>query len=181
MHFFFFTLLFAKPILAQNDYVLPQKNETQPPVNSDLKKNEFFNNYALGGNFSLLFGRVTLIDISPQISTEIIHRVHVGSGFSIIYYNDRFINYSSTVLGGRIFARWFPLNYLFTHLEYEVLNGEWIAGRKFNINSVYAGIGYRSLIGTNSGLDVLLLFNLTPNEYSPYSNPTFRIGFMIGI
>ena len=179
LHFFIFFLYLTNPSLCQNDYVLPDRSDL-PTANKDSKKKDFLQSLQVGGNFSLLFGTITLIDLSPQVSSEIIPKVHLGTGISIIYFNDRFIKYSSTVLGGRVFARWFPLNYLFTHLEYEVLNGEWVPSKKFNIPSFYAGIGYRSLIGSNSGLDVLLLFNLNRSEFSPYSNPTFRIGFMFG-
>lgn len=180
MHFFIFLLCLNSPAFAQNDYVLPEKNDPAAPA-KDFDKKDFLQKLQLGGNFSLLFGSVTLIDLSPQISAEVIPKVHLGLGLSVIYFNDRFIQYSTTVTGGRAFARWFPLNYLFTHLEYEILNGEWVPSKKFNLPSLYAGIGYRSLFGSNSGLDVLLLYNFNRSEFSPYSNPTFRLGFMIGL
>ena len=169
--------MFSLQAFAQADYVDDSSSVLQksPPAN------KFGNNYSVGGNFSILFGSVTLIDLSPQISSEILPKIHLGAGLSGIYYNDSFNRYSTTILGGRLFGRWFPLDYLFTHLEFEILNGEWIAGQKFNITSNYLGIGYRNTLGSKSGLDVLLLYNLTQSEYSPYSNPTFRIGFMVGL
>ena len=176
--FIFFSISFAS---GQIDYVNPNFIEPKEIASKKEKSKPFGNNFSIGGNFSFLFGNVTLIDLSPQISTEILPKIHVGAGLTYIFYNDRFQQYASSIFGGRLFSRWFPLPYLFTHLEYEVLNGEWLVGQTFNIHALYLGVGYRSAFGDHSGFDVLLLFNLNQNAYSPYSNPTFRVGFMLGI
>lgn len=145
------------------------------------KKAVFGKNYSAGGNFSLLFGTITLVELSPQISTELFPRFHVGTGFSAIYFNDTYFKYSNTVFGLRGFSRIFPLSYLFLHLEHEILVSKWGGTRRHGTTANYIGAGYRNVFGGNSGFDVLFLYNLTPGFYSPYSNPTFRIGFMIGV
>jgi hypothetical protein len=49
-----------------------------------------------------------------------------------------------------------------------------------NIVSVLAGGGYAQPIGERSALVMMLLWNFTEDQYSPYENPIFRIGFNAG-
>lgn len=177
VYFFFCFFLGLHNLSAQTDYVTDSTAYTR----EQPKKAVFGKNYSAGGNFSLLFGTITLVELSPQVSTELFPRAHVGAGFSAIYFNDSYFKYSNTVFGVRGFSRIFPLSYLFIHLEHEMLVSKWGGTRRRGTTANYIGAGYRNVFGGNSGFDVLFLYNLTPDFYSPYSNPTFRIGFMIGV
>ena len=49
-----------------------------------------------------------------------------------------------------------------------------------NITSLMVGGGYAQPIGSNAALTLMILWNLTEEQYSPYQNPIFRLGFAAG-
>jgi hypothetical protein len=82
-------------------------------------------------------------------------------------------------------GRYFFTDYLFAHAEYEILNLEaydFYPTRRVNVESLLVGGGYFQRIdGSNSGIFVMLLYNLTESLYTPYSNPIVRIGVNLGL
>jgi hypothetical protein len=159
--------------------------DEKPP----LKERLFF-----GGNFGLLFGTITNIQISPVVGLWVLPRVSVAAGPEYWFYKD---HYSSTnVYGGKIYSEFvlvkdlnsmIPMGVhtgIFLHLEDELLNlesAEWknqpdLNGR-FYLNSVLAGGGLSQQIGARSSMNFTLLWQLNPSIYSIYSNPEIRISF----
>jgi hypothetical protein len=177
---FLFTLLFAPlctPTSAQD---------------SEVKGEHWTKRIFTGGSLGLQFGNATYIDVSPIVGYRITDRLQAGLGATYIYYKfkDTFYNYSyeTSIYGGRTFARYFILENLFAHTEYEILNMEVpkIIGNSYqgtkreNITSVLVGGGYAQPIGENSALLLMLLWNLTEDQFSPYQNPIVRVGVNIG-
>lgn len=140
-----------------------------------------------GGNLGAQFGSQTLVEIAPLIGYKINDRLNAGVSLKYIYYKINYnnIRYSTNIYGGGPFARFFVLENLFIHTEYELLSLEVqdLYGKLYrkNIASVFAGGGYRQMIGDNAALDLLLLYNLNDNRHSPYENPIIRIGFALGL
>jgi len=147
----------------------------------------------IGGNLGLQFGSATYIDISPLVGYKITEKLQAGIGVTYIYYKvkDTYYNYAyeTSIYGGRLFSRYYFLDNVFGHGELEVLNMEVpqdIAGTgnfdyvRDNITSVMVGGGYAQPIGSNAALVLMVLWNLTEEQYSPYQNPIFRIGFTAG-
>ena len=157
----------------------------------DDAKGDFWSRVFTGGNLGLQFGNLTYIDVSPLVGYRITDRIHAGIGVTYIYYKykDDFLQFETSVYGGRIFGRYYFLENLFGHTEYELLNleipqeilstGEVVLDRDF-ITSVFAGGGYAQELGPNTALVLMLLFNLTEEQYSPYENPVIRIGINVG-
>ena len=89
--------------------------------------------------------------------------------------------------GGSVFARYNILENLFAYTEYEILNLDApdplnpYRLRRTNVTSVFVGGGYRQMLGNNSSLNLMLLYNLNESTNSPYQNPIIRIGFGFGI
>ena len=140
----------------------------------------------IGGNLGLMFGSTTLIELSPQVGYRLTERFIPGLGITYIYQNYRYnnIRYENSVYGGSIFSKYFLTEKLFGHVEYEMLNVEFIdlylsqIDRKW-ISSFYIGGGYSQPIGQRGFAQVMILFELIQDPWYPYyrSNPIIRIGF----
>jgi len=139
----------------------------------------------VGGNLGAVFGSVTLIEISPQIGYLVKPNLLMGLGGRYIYYeeNTQFFSYSTHIYGGGPFVQYYFLENFIAHAEYEILNLDDFRSpsERVNIQSIFVGGGYRSMIGGQSFFSILLLYNLNETYNSPYTNPIFRIGFGIGL
>jgi hypothetical protein len=171
---FYFFILSSATVYAQP----PQAGET------------FWDRVYFGGNIGLQFGSQTLVDINPLAGYRLTERLSLGLSVTYLYYsyNDPYsnYNYSSNIYGGSIFTNYFIFENIFAHIEGEVLNME--VPNNFlhrmvrdNIFGFYVGGGYRQPLGDRSSMNILILYNLNEDIYSPYQNPIIRIGFGFGI
>ncbi len=172
--FLIFICVPSAETFAQNDTV---------PVSSYTIRDKIFT----GGNIGLSFGTLTYIDISPLLGYKITPKFSAGLGVTYIYYKDNIVpnNNSSSIYGGRTFARYLVLENVFAYSEYEVLNREIYDDvrrkeRRVNVGSFFVGAGYQQRIGGNSFMNLMVLWNLNENPYSLYRNPIIRGGVNIG-
>ncbi len=141
----------------------------------------------IGGNLGLQFGTITILDISPYIGYELTNYLSMGAGFTYQYFRDgRGENkYSSSMYGGRLFSSVKIIPEIFAYAEYEILNLEIpnSSGNEIrkNVSSVLVGGGYRQMIGPKMYSDIMILWNLTESDDSPYTNPIYRVGITIGL
>ena len=145
----------------------------------------------IGGNVGAYFGNETYIDLSPSFGYFVHDRVAVGLG--AIYQYNRFSYITDSVFktstyGGRVFARGYILEQLFTHAEFELLNlGVFDAATyeelgRVNVKSLPVGIGYAQRFGGYSAFNIMLLYDVLQSEFSPYGNRAIiRMGFGIGL
>jgi hypothetical protein len=146
-----------------------------------------------GGGLGLQIGTITLIDVSPHIGYYLTERIAVGIGGTYQYYRiktDQF-EYSTDIWGARAFGRYYFLENIFGHIEYEYLNYEaalvdpygFYSGdiKRVGVNNVLVGAGYRENIFGNSYINALLLWNLNETVYTLYSNPILRVGIDVGL
>src|SRR5688572_2037774 len=82
----------------------------------------------IGGSLGLQFGSATYIDVSPLVGYQISKKLQAGVGVTYIYYKVKDSNYNyeyeTSIYGGRLFSRYYILDNLFAHGEYEILNME---------------------------------------------------------
>jgi hypothetical protein len=178
---FLFTCFF-KPGFSQENSV---KKQQKVPQGFDPDRLVF------GGNLGFQFGDVTLIDVSPLIGYQFTEKVMAGVGISYQYYNDtRFTpKFSTSIFGGRVFGRYYFIDNVFAHAEYEILNYDagfidpmgFFNTRRVTANNMYVGGGLVLPIAGNAGFNIMILYNLNENSESLYSNPVYRIGFTMGI
>jgi long-subunit fatty acid transport protein len=135
-----------------------------------------------GGNFGLMFGTITYVELSPLIGYKITERLSFGPGVSYIYMKDNRYDLSTSIYGGRLFARYNITDYLFGHGEYEVLNLEtpYSLNGRTNITSIFIGGGYRQSLGDRTFLTIMGLWNINDSAYSIYRNPIIRVGITSG-
>lgn len=157
--------------------------------NASSKKFEFDpDNLVFGGNLGATFGEITLVEVSPTVGYLFSENWLVGISTRYIYFEDRTFpsfTYKTNIYGGGVFSQYFFLENFIAHAEYELLNLEdnsrFGNGERINISSVFIGGGFRSDLGGNSFVSVLLLYNLNETTQSPYTNPVLRVGFGIGL
>ena len=139
-----------------------------------------------GGSFGAQFGSETVIEISPLVGYRVTNNFSVGIGLTYMYYSftDPYsgINYNTNIYGGRLFAKDYVFRNLFVYAEYEVLNLEepnayTLEPQRVTTNNPLVGAGISQPIGRNAYFNIMILFDINPDVYSPYSNPIFRIGF----
>ncbi len=145
-----------------------------------------------GGNFGVSFGstgreRLTTLDISPVVGYKFTDRFMAGPGlvYQYVNYQDKLlkINLNFNNYGAKVFGRYRITESLFAHTELEELSREFFednTSKRVNVFSFLVGGGYRQMLGSNSSIDLLVLFNLNDNRFSPYPNPIIRAGFGIG-
>jgi hypothetical protein len=157
--------------------------DTHPEYN--LKSHLYF-----GGGFGLQFGYMTLIEVSPLVGYKITPKFSVGLSPTYKYYkyNDYYgqnIDLKTNVWGGSIFSRYYIFESVFAHVEYESLlyntHSPGYPETRQQFNSFFVGGGYNQSIGFNSGMYIMVLWNLNDTPNSPYVNPIIRIGFSVGL
>ncbi|MBL1233520.1 MAG: hypothetical protein P1U44_01810 [Vicingaceae bacterium] len=183
-YLFFITFLFSLTFTYAQDedtYVYGDN-----PTNNQNNQNRGFSwdKVTLGGNIGATFGDVTYFEIAPVAGYYFTPNIIGGIGANYIYYNDKFINFSTNIYGGRVFGQYLvDFAPLVAHVEAEIINVEKFNRERFNIYNFYVGGGLRQSLGGNSYLFLMVLWNLNETQESFYiqQNPIYRFGIAIGL
>ena len=176
-------LLCAQPVLSQ------EAKESATPAakkSEDDGKGKFSDRLYLGGNFSMQFGTITAIDLSPMVGYRFSETFSAGPGFTYQYVNYKNLDISTDIIGYRVFARKMLNEQLFAYGEYENLYWEYfdpftgISGEGW-VPGVMLGGGLFQPIGRKAGVMITVLYNLTYDQIrSPYASPLIvRAGFTL--
>jgi len=139
---------------------------------------------APGGNFSLQFGSITFVDVSPMIGYRFTNNFVAGPGFTYRYLKYRGFEATSTY-GPRAFARYIIRRQFFLQADYESLSVQFVTGdpqeptiREW-VPGFFIGGGLFQPIGQRSGFMIAAMYNLShDNLRSPYNSPwVFNVGF----
>ena len=192
-----FLLFMAAYSQKQPDY-LESIDGKEENVEKKKKRPEALEKLSFGGFFSLRFGTVTNIVISPIVGYRIIPRVTLGVGIKYEYMRDNYYNFDTHIYGVQLYSRFYIIQDLsnmisggikmglFIHGEYETLSldrqyfdytCQGPCDGRFWLNSFLIGGGIRQPIGPRAGIYFIVLWNLNETINSIYSNPIFRIGF----
>ncbi len=152
---------------------------------------------------SLWLGPFATVDLAPQVGYHLTDRWSVGAGLHYKYFKNYnyFVgsSWSTHMVGAKLFTRidllrnaqdflpFYLFNDLFVHLEYEGLSLErryfdapvFPEAGRFWEHNLFAGVGITQRTGELSGYSFMVLWNLNNQYYTPYSNPTYRVGFNI--
>ena len=166
-------LLFPSLAFAQNGEV-------------EKEKSSFADRLFFGGNINVNFGTVTVLGATPVVGYRISDKLSAGVGGTYVYFAENIPGYgdfSTSLYGGNIFARYRITNEIFLQSEYHQINTEvWQFGefRRLWVPMAYVGGGYRVPIGRNSGLLMMILYDLIGDPNAPFSNPMVTGGFVFG-
>lgn len=161
-----------------------------------LKEKLYYGGYfGLGYQGSNLYSSF-YSELSPFVGYKITDNLSAGPGLILQYqrFTDNTVipskKYDLINYGLRLFARVNLFNNLFAHVEFEELslnttvyrfNTNSFGTKRIGVESLFMGLGYRSVGMESSGSEVLLLFNLNESGLTPYSNPTLRLGYVFGL
>lgn len=137
----------------------------------------------LGGNFGLMFGQSTNINIAPEVGYKLNKYSSAGVSLGYNYYSYRYDDlnkdiYSSLSLGG--YLRLYPSQYIVLTAR-PVISNVWATtitdGDKVSVSrivpSFLVGGGVRMY-----GTQFMLLYDVVQNAYSPYGTGLiYSIGF----
>ncbi len=165
----------------------------------EFKDLKFKDKLFLGGNFGLMFGTETYVNLSPVVGYRLTERLSAGLGPIYQYYSLKTIGerFKSHIYGGRGFASYtvirdlnkvIPLGIplaIFGHVEYEALNMERqlidfplsLDTGRFWLENVLVGGGFGQPVGQRSSFQIMILWNLNETAASLYQNPVVRFGF----
>ncbi len=197
-------LIVIIPFLCLSFQVKSQEVENIAPQ-KQKEESRFIDKVVFGGDFGLSFGSSTYIRIAPIVGYKISPRFTAGLGPIYIYERYKYSNYiggtlETSTYGGKVYASFvalksnddggiFPLGNLLLYAENEVLSVEplylevtstsawYYFGERRAIDNLLMGFGLNQPIGRRFGLSVMVLWDVTNNPYSIYSNPIIRFGF----
>lgn len=165
--------------------------------NENDEKKPFAKRLVYGGDIGLSFGSITYIKIAPVIGYRIGERLVPGLGPIYIYESYRFYGIRTSTYGGKAVlsftlikaredSRILGLGDIVLHAENEMINLEPLytdvnfgtrLGERLWINNLLLGGGLSQRLSDNFGVSVFLLWDVTNNVYSPYTNPILKFGF----
>jgi len=176
---FVILFLFVAKLQAQENFITDDENTNTEDSEKGIK---FSERLVKGGNFYINFwGDVFEINVNPILGYKINENFLVGLGAFIDYQNSSYYQFNSTILGGKVFARYFIYKNFFTQAEFEKLR----ISLKYNTSQpnvyfydgLYVGVGYNFGEYRNMGLTMMVLYDLLYNENSIYQSPiSFRVG-----
>jgi hypothetical protein len=161
---------------SEDEYVSKDKKE-------DTEKKEtkpFKDRLVFGGNLGGAFGTYSYFQVNPMVGYKLTDWWVSGIGFNYIYSGSR--GYSQNIYGPSVWSRAYVFEsiVLHTELEYLTMNFQSPRGDSYTNNAPVwlVGAGYQSTGQVRFGF--LVLFDLLQDPRSPYSNPIFRVGGLIG-
>lgn len=166
------------------------------------EESRFIDKVVFGGDFGLSFGSSTYIKIAPIVGYKITPRFTAGLGPIYIYERYKYSGYiggtlETSTYGGKVFASFvalkstdeggvFPIGNLLLYAENEVLSVEPFAwdpylgyhfGQRIAVDNLLMGFGLNQPIGRRFGVSLYILWDVTNNPNSIYSNPIIRFAF----
>ena len=175
--YFFFCLLIIFQLTA-----FSQEIEEKP---------RFIDRLSLGGDFSIRFGSVTSLAISPELTFKLNNIISPGVGVTYQYYHLIDFDFSTRIYGYKAFSFLSILQPFFGVVELDRLNLSYFveeydpftktysyyeSGRFWN-TALFVGAGVNLKFGSRGGSRISILYDLNHSSKSPYSNPLFRFGF----
>lgn len=140
-----------------------------------------------GGNLTVRVGDPTYVDVSPLLGYRFTSKLSAGVGFTYMYYSQGTggKKQTSSVLGGRLFSRYYFMQTLFGHAEYETLHSPYFneslqTYRYKWVGAPMLGLGYSLPISDDAAITFVGLYNLNfKPTYSPYNSSfVIRGGFV---
>ncbi len=179
-----FAILFG---IFSTKFLTPAHAQTEKEEETDggyYEKPAIWDRLAPGGNFSLQFGSITFIDVSPLLGYRFTNNFVAGPGFTYRYLKYQGFEATSTY-GPRAFARYIIRRQFFIQTDYESLSVQFVTGdpqepliREW-VPGFFIGGGLFQPIGQRAGFMIAAMYNLShDNLRSPYNSPwVFNVGF----
>jgi hypothetical protein len=176
------------------------EEQVSPTVKDQKEKSSFGQRLVFGGDIGLSFGSITYIKLAPVIGYRLTPRLTTGVGPIYIYENYKDYRLESSTYGGKAILSFalvrssengglLSFGNILLHAENEVISVEpvymyfngpypvYFLGNRLWIDNLLVGGGLSQPIGGRFSASVFILWDITQNKYSPYTNPIFKFGF----
>ncbi|MFO7370968.1 MAG: hypothetical protein R6X09_11940 [Bacteroidales bacterium] len=177
-----------------------QVEERIQKPSQEKEKGSFGQRIFVGGDIGLSFGTITYIKLAPEINYRFTDRFSAGLGPIYIYEKYKDFNFETSTYGGKIVASFtvlkgpeeggaIGLGAVILHAENEVVNVERVyydpgtipytfyTRDRIWIDNLLLGAGLIQPIAGRFKAAIYVLWDITQNDFSPYSNPIFKFGF----
>lgn len=140
----------------------------EPKINwFDIKQKTY-----VGGDISARFGNLTYVYASPMIGYDFYKKMSVGvSGiYQLLYLSNGVSSQSEHTIGGGIFFRYRPIDFLILQTEFDLLNTvnyTSAPGNRINVPVFMFGAGYAGMLGDRAYYSLMLMFDFIDNENMP--------------
>ncbi len=160
-----------------------QQLQDQTVYKKGFDKRRFF----FGGGFGAQFGSLTSVDISPTVGYTFHRMFKMGISLTFEYFAYNYMTPMQTIerrqyflYGGSLFARFYPIKYLYLHAEIMGMNQPHANNvSRFWMPYPLIGFGYNQPLGEHAALQLQLLWNLNNAPESIMANPMVSLGFDI--
>ncbi len=147
----------------------------------------FMDRIYTGGGMQLSFGsNTTIVGASPIVGYMITDKFSAGLGATYLYYRFRNVDLSTSVYGGKVFARYNVFNPFFLYSEYELLSFDFTLGdnvdNRETVPALNVGGGISQPLGRVAAFQIIVLYDLLhDNLKSPQPNAfSIRGGITVG-
>lgn len=183
--------LAAVVVSAQVEEQIGPENQREAMPERLIDRLEF------SADVGLSFGSITYIKLAPVVGYKITSRFTAGLGPIYIYEKYKDFHLESSTYGGKAVFSYtilrssdnggvFRFGNVLLHVENELVSVEtytfdsfmqpYFRGRVW-IDNLLLGAGLNQPIGGRMSISMYLLWDVTQNKYSPYTNPIFKFGF----
>ena len=178
---FVFILGLFSIVNAQDEPEYVDTSKANPP--------RFWDRVYAGGNVGAQFGRVTLINLSPNMGYYLTKNRKLSAGLGVTYQylnvRDGSFKYDTHTYGGRVFGRYNIWRGITAQAEFEMLSlecyREFYGLQRKGLPALLLGGGYTQNIAGRAGISFLVFYNFLESDCTPYRNPIMRLGFNIGL
>ncbi len=172
--FLFLSMLSQAQFISDEE---PEYEEEQPKLTDRL---------IFGGNFGLMIGTSTYINLSPTVGYKVTPSFSAGGGIIFEYISDKRYKprFETSVFGGKLFAQQELFDFLILYSEVNLVSLEtkyynwdlYPDQKRFWLPVPWVGGGYFQKAG-KGGIYLMILFNLNNTNHSPYQPYELRAGF----
>lgn len=160
-----------------------QQLQDQTVYKKGFDKRRFF----FGGGVGAQFGTLTAVELSPTVGYTFHRMFKMGISLTFEYFAYNYLTAAQTVerrqyflYGGSLFARFYPIKYLYLHAEIMGMNQPRVSNEKrYWMAYPLIGFGYNQPLGEHAALQLQLLWNLNNAPESIIANPVVSLGFNI--
>jgi hypothetical protein len=165
----------------------------------DVKDLSYRQRFFFGGDLGLSFGTNTYINLAPIVGYRITNRLSAGLGPIYIFEKYKYYDLQTSTYGGKALLSFAVIRNVYEyvnigigsillHAENELINLQkveydptfnkiYALNERLWIDNLLAGIGLNFPFSDRAGINIYALWDVTQNDYSPYSNPVIRLGF----
>jgi len=190
-----FILLLLSNSLCFGQYDVEENKKDDKKKEKNLSLFELKQRIYVGGEFSLRFGLLTYLYISPIVGYDITEKFSGGLStmYQLFRFRDPATNFvsSSHAYGGGVFLRYRPIEFLLLQTEFDLFNSDdftttTVSNDRVNVPVFMAGLGYAGSMGDKAYYHLMIMYDFIDDINMPlprfFTPPVYiKYGFVFHI